>query len=276
MIFYFSATGNTRWAAIRLASITKEKLVYIPEVINGSCRFNLTDGERIGFVFPVHGWRVPKIVRQFISKLQIEVEESVSANSIYTFSVCTAGDNIGLTMQYLDRSIQGNKSLKSLGIDTPDSAYSLIMPETYIGLPFMDVDTTENEQKKINESAKQLEIICREIYNKEKGVRRLEIGPIPWINSKVIGGFFEKVLITDRPFHVNKDKCIKCGICVNVCPVKNIEGGHGKSPIWLHHEDCLTCFNCYHHCPEKAIEYGHRTKGKGQYYYGHRKNSNNE
>ena len=31
MIFYFSGTGNTRWAAIRLASATQERLIDIAE-----------------------------------------------------------------------------------------------------------------------------------------------------------------------------------------------------------------------------------------------------
>ena len=31
MIFYFSGTGNTRWAAIRLASATQERLIEIAE-----------------------------------------------------------------------------------------------------------------------------------------------------------------------------------------------------------------------------------------------------
>ena len=85
--------------------------------------------------------------------------------------------------------------------------------------------------------------------------------------TKIIGGFFEHVLITDKRFHVEKDKCVKCGICANVCPVGDIKGGKGKTPEWLHHKDCLTCFCCYHHCPHHAIEFGHQTQKKGQYYY---------
>lgn len=33
MIFYFSATGNTRWAARKVAQITGEKLYSIPDVV---------------------------------------------------------------------------------------------------------------------------------------------------------------------------------------------------------------------------------------------------
>ena len=71
----------------------------------------------------------------------------------------------------------------------------------------------------------------------------------------------------NKRFHVEKDKCVKCGICANVCPVGDIKGGHGEYPEWLHHKDCLTCFTCYHHCPHHAIEFGRQTQKKGQYFY---------
>lgn len=69
MIFYFSGTGNSQWAANTLALYTSDKLISIPEVINTDCSFTLGKDEHVGFVFPVHGWRVPLIVREFIEKL---------------------------------------------------------------------------------------------------------------------------------------------------------------------------------------------------------------
>ena len=141
------------------------------------------------------------------------------------------------------------------------------MPESYVGLPFMDVDPKEREVRKKSKSAQELAVICEEIFDRKEGVNRLVKGPIPWFFTKVVGGFFEKVLITDKRFHVEKDKCVKCGICANVCPVGDIKGGHGEYPEWQHHKDCLTCFTCYHHCPHHAIEFGRQTQKKGQYFY---------
>ena len=64
MIFYFSGTGNTRWAAEQLATLTGEQLFFIPEELHTPCEDTLADGERIGFCFPVHGWQPPRIVRR--------------------------------------------------------------------------------------------------------------------------------------------------------------------------------------------------------------------
>ena len=290
MIFYFSGTGNTKWAASKLASATHEDLISIAPYMRADDSshtlaepFILKKNERLGFVFPVHGWRVPKLVREFIGKMKVLRAEpdaagsqtlsdisgsSASAGSRpFTYCVCTAGDSIGLTIENLNQTISQNPSLQALGITKVKSSYSLIMPESYVGLPFMDVDPKEKEIWKKSKSAQELAVICEEIFDRKEGVSRLVKGPIPWFFTKVVGGFFENVLITDKRFHVEKDKCVKCGICANVCPVGDIKGGHGEYPEWLHHKDCLTCFTCYHHCPHHAIEFGKQTQKKGQYYF---------
>ena len=286
MIFYFSGTGNTKWAASKLAAATREDLISIAPYMraddsshNLAEPFILKENERLGFVFPVHGWRVPKLVREFIGKMKIQrvssdasVENKAKAddclkNSPFAYCVCTAGDSIGLTIENLNKVISQNPSLQALGITEVSSSYSLIMPESYIGLPFMDVDPKEREIRKKENAAQELAVVCEEIFDRKEGISRLVKGPIPWFFTKVVGGFFENVLITDKRFHVEKDRCVKCGICANVCPVGDIKGGHGEYPVWLHHKNCLTCFTCYHHCPHHAIEFGNQTQKKGQYYF---------
>ena len=286
MIFYFSGTGNTKWAASKLAAATREDLISIAPYMraddsshNLAEPFILKENERLGFVFPVHGWRVPKLVREFIGKMKILREPSDASaenkakaddslkNRPFTYCVCTAGDSIGLTIENLNEVISQNPSLQALGITEVLSSYSLIMPESYIGLPFMDVDPKEREIRKKENAAQELAVVCEEIFDRKEGISRLVKGPIPWFFTKVVGGFFENVLITDKRFHIEKDRCVKCGICANVCPIGDIKGGHGEYPVWLHHKDCLTCFTCYHHCPHHAIEFGNQTQKKGQYYF---------
>ena len=102
-------------------------------------------------------------------------------------------------------------------------------------------------------------------YNKVE-TEHLTRGPLPWFFSGPVGSYFVNRLVTDKKFHVNTDTCVKCGRCAEVCPVKDIDGGKGKTPTWIHNGKCLTCFACYHHCPSHAIEFGKRTLHKGQYY----------
>ena len=268
MIFYFSGTGNTRWAAEWLAEKTQDKLVYIPEVISGDCTFSLAVGERIGFVFPVHGWRPPRIVRHFMEKLHISCEQAGNpAEQPYTYVVCTAGDSIGKTVEIFAADLQ--KTGMKL-----NAAFSLIMPESYVGLPFMDVDPKEKEMRKKAKAADDLSRFAETIIRKQP-LTELTKGPIPWFFSGPIGAFFVNKLVTDKRFHVDPERCIKCGKCAEVCPVDDITGGKGQMPQWKHNgkgeyadaEACLTCFTCYHHCPCHAIEFGKQTQKKGQYYF---------
>jgi len=87
MIFYFSGTGNTLWATRKIAQITGEKCVSIPNEISNDCNYTILDDERIGFIFPVHGWRPPKLVREFIKKMTIN---SNNLTSHYCYALCTA------------------------------------------------------------------------------------------------------------------------------------------------------------------------------------------
>lgn len=254
MIFYLSDTGNTGWAAKEIAQKTHDKLLFIPELIReGKFEFKVEEGERIGFCFPVHGWRPPKIIRYFISKLHLDVKEN------YVYALCTAGDNIGETM-YMFRYDLSQRNIHL------DATFSLIMPESYLGLPFFNVDKPEKEKDKKEKAAAELKEYIDAILNR-RVEEHLVLGRWPRINTEVLGAFFTKYLVTDKKFHVDSRKCVKCGICADVCPTKNIIGGLGSEPQWKHDGSCLACFACYHHCPHHAIDYGSLTKHKGQYFF---------
>ena len=231
MIFYFSATGNTRWAAQQLSEKTGERLVFIPDAMEGQCHYTLAAGERIGFCFPVHAWRPPVLVRRFIEKLSI-----ANAEGHYCFALCTAGDTTGESMRIFRRVLA--------------------------------VDTIEKEREKKNQAKIHLTSIVAQINETEKVEKEPNVGRWPRINSRVIGEFFERKLVNDKAFRVETNRCVRCGVCAEVCPTADIEGGKGQEPTWKHNGSCLTCFACYHYCPQHAIEFGRQTKKKGQYWYG--------
>ena len=272
MIFYFSGTGNSKWAAKTLALETGDTLVSIPEVLNSDCTFTLEKDEHIGFIFPIHGWRIPSIVKDFLSKLSIKTKgEDSSIHKHTSFCLVTAGDSIGKAIERFQKMLNSVAVGNSMELK---AVYSLIMPESYVGLPGMDVDTKEKEIEKKEFASKQLKEFSKMLkqlpYTDNQqvwGWEQLKRGPIPSFFSGPVGAFFERILVTDKPFHVISRRCVKCGICANVCPVEDIKGGLGYEPEWLHNGKCLTCFSCYHHCPHHAIEFGKRTRKKGQYFY---------
>ena len=258
MIFYFSGTGNTRWAAEELAKKTGEQLLFIPDELRGDCTYELQEGERLGFCFPVHGWQPPHIVRDFIRKASFNVKDDT-----FIFALATCGDNIGRTMELL------NQDLGEKGLET-SSVYSLIMPETYVCLPFMYTDTPEKEREKIMRAKGDIYVIGEEIINRREGITRTTRGAIPWTYTHVIGAYFNAQMITDEKFTVDADACIHCGQCQKACPTGNVKL-KGGLPTWQH-DYCTCCMACYHHCPKHAINYGNITRKRGQYFFGHKEN----
>lgn len=257
MIFYFSGTGNTKWAAKSIAEALGEQLVSIPEARDNKCNYHLKEGEVIGFCFPTHGWQPPRIVREFISRLQIS-----QAEGHYCFALTTCGDSIGKTMEILC------KDLKKAGLPTPKSVFSLVMPESYVCLPFMYTDSPEREHAKIEKAKEQLAIFIRLIKAETEGEMHTVKGAMPWAMSHIIGNYFNKRMVTDKKFTVDEDQCIHCGMCQKVCPTGDLTFD-GNLPSWRHDQSCTCCLACYHHCPRHAINYGSITRKRGQYYFGH-------
>ncbi|MGN1375413.1 MAG: EFR1 family ferrodoxin [Prevotella sp.] len=258
MIFCLSCTGNTRWAAELLAAKTGERIYDVLKMEDSETFFTLDKDERIGFMFPVHGWRPPLPLRKFVRRLGF-----ADYGGHYCYAVCTAGDTVGEAMDIFE------KDIRQAGLSL-DSAFSLIMPESYVGLPFMDVDTPQDERRKIDKAAADMALFADYITERRRGEYHVFKGRWPKTNSRVIGAVFLHCLVTDKPFRVVEDKCLHCGKCASACPVSNVDWQKGQLPQWHHDGKCLSCFACYHHCPVHAIEYGGRTKHKGRYYFGHK------
>jgi len=256
MIFYFTGTGNTGYVASQLAQGTGESLVSIADaVVKGQYDYCLADDERIGICFPVHGWRPPFIVRDFVKQLRLQ-----GYNGQYCYAFATCGDDVGLTFDYL------REDFLSVGI-TLDSVFSVIMPETY-NFPVIDqIDTPEVAQRKIAAARERLASLMPAVVNREKDLTEINKSRWPRTNSIVLGGFFLKHWVTDNKFTVAADLCTRCGKCQQVCPVGNISCANGNPPEWQHNGLCTTCFACYHHCPAHAIDFAGRTRGKRQYYF---------
>lgn len=260
MVYYFSGTGNTKWAATELAhalgdNMTDMAAALYSEGHDGGLDYTLMPDERIGFCFPIHGWQPPHIVRQFLSTLRL-----TNAAGHYCYVVCTCGDNTGEAMQIFA------KDLAASGLHL-DAAFSLVMPETYVALPFMYTDTIEREREKRLQAAIDLKRYTTMIERRSCGEEHLVKGTAPWALTYIVGAYFNRWMITDRKFTVDEGLCTRCGRCAKSCPVGDIDMDKGL-PQWKHDKRCTSCLACYHHCPHHAINYSSITRKRKQYYLG--------
>ena len=108
----------------------------------------------------------------------------------------------------------------------------------------------------------------KEIAKIISGRREYKIEGNLWILDTIVTKiarriYFSKLKTNDKNFTAD-EKCIKCGTCEQICPVKNIKLENGK-PAWQH--NCEQCLACYHWCPAAAIQYGDKTRKKKRYHH---------
>lgn len=250
MIFYFSGTGNTRWVAQEMARLTSDEAVAIPHYMRHPELHPLDLSRPMALCFPVYGWDVPAIVRDFITALERELD----AYPPYLYYICTMGDDIGRTADRLE----GYAAQYGWRFD---AGFSVVMPDTYVCLPTFDLDPDEERDAKLAAAPRQLADIAETVRERRRGIFQLLRGAHPWVKTYVLGRLFHRIMMTDRRFHTS-DECTACGRCEAVCPVENITMQKGR-PTWLGH--CQMCLACYHACPHHAIEWGSMTRNKGQY-----------
>ena len=250
MIFYFSGCGNSKHVAETIAAGLNDTTIFIPEAAReGRYEYELAEGERLGFVFPIYSWAPPKLVLDFVKKMQLKAKPD------YLYFVCTCGDNCGLTEKVFRKAIEEKGWHLS-------ACFSVQMPETYIGMPGFKLDTEKNAQLKIDRADDtMMRNIPRLIDN--ECFSEIVKGSLPWLKTYLVNPGFNKYATDDSKYRVT-EACIHCGKCVEVCPLKNVTLEEGR-PKW--HGHCTMCMGCYHHCPVNAIQYGKATVGKGQYVF---------
>ena len=253
MIFYFSGTGNSRWLANQIATTLGESLVDIGKAfVNGIFEYTLKDGERVGFVFPVHSWGPAPIVVEFAKRLHLE---NFNRESKFVYAIAVCGDDIGLTMDILESALPQDMML--------NSKFSVQMPNNYILLPGFDTDSKTLELTKLMQARGRVYEISEAIAERrcrEEIVR----GAFPALKSRLIYPVYKRYAMSDHSFTVTKDLCNMCNICAHKCPVNNIIMT-SAGPKW--HGKCEMCLACIHHCPKRAIEYGKISRKKGRYHH---------
>ena len=241
MIFYFTGTGNSQYAAKTLAA-EGERLVSVVECLRKD-KYDYEPGpeESVGLVFPVYYGGLPVAVRQFIERLRLSVRPA------YLYGVMTFGGSAAGAGAML-RDQLGEAGLRL------DAAFGVRMPANYAVL--YDIPSEESQQKTLRRADKSLERIRAKI---ERRVRKVEYASLP---AKAVTAAMYPAYHRARrtaPFHVN-DTCIGCAACANRCPSRAIEMKDGH-PTWVK-ERCSFCMSCVR-CG--AIEYGTKLTGKARY-----------
>lgn len=235
MIFYFSGTGNSAWAAHQLAHLTRDEA---RDIVSLSEVPDIQSAEQIGFVFPVYAWGTPEVMRSFAGKL--------GPSQAFTFGVCTCGSEAGLAMKEFSRHYP------------LDSSYSLTMPNNYV--VGSSLDSKEVIAEKISRARQELQKMAEEILQRKRTYRVHE-GSLAKLKSSLANFGFNKFARRTKPFFTT-ETCNGCGLCAARCPAGTISLQEGK-PTWK--AQCFQCLRCINECPQQAIQYGKGTAKRGRY-----------
>ena len=234
MIFYFTGTGNSLFVAQKLADKLGDTGVFSmadnkpDEQIGGKA-------EKVGFVFPSYYGNLPRIVRDFISGLNIRPDT-------YTWGIVTMGGMGQGSISALQKAL----SEKGLALKY---GRGILMPANYI------IKYNPMFFGRTAKSVKKIQKIADDIRSEKIMLKK---------NRVTSNNLYENIEELDKAFFV-ESVCSGCGVCEKICPVKNIQLTDNR-PEWLHH--CEHCMACIHRCPQKAIQYSTKTKTRRRYYNG--------
>ncbi len=245
IIWYFTGTGNSLAAARRAASALggDVELKPIASVPAGAVEIAAA---RLGFVFPVYSFGLPRVVKEFIERIV-----SIKADSV--FAIATCGGASGGTLAQL------RKLLEAKGTRL-DAAAAVVYPGNCI--PLHAAPTEEQCRKMISAGDETVDRFMTDVTAGRQRPPGFFAGINEILFRPMYAAFLSSVRRSDR-FLKADETCTRCGVCMKICPVGNIAAGPDGRPVWGGR--CEACYACLNFCPAEAIQYGWLTRGRRRY-----------
>lgn len=234
---YFSGTGNTKYCINKFLEYyneNKENELYSIE--DSSCIDKIKENNNIVLAYPIYYSDIPIIVRNFINNNK-EIFRDKNIFIIATMGLFS-GDGTGCSARLLKKygaNITGGLHLK--------------MPDCIGDVKTLKKTIEENKELVKNANLK----IQKAVSNIKKGEYSKEglssISHLAGLFGQRLY-FYRKTYKLKDKLKINYSKCISCGKCVSLCPMKNIII-KDNNPVTL--GKCTSCYRCINNCPKKAI-----------------------
>ena len=231
---FLSGTGNTAHCIEKLTHLLDENAQVFPlednDIVN-----HIQENEIIILGYPTQFSNAPFMVRDFISS-HADIWNGKKVLCVATMGAFS-GDGAGCAARLLKKN--GAVILGGLHIRMPDSVCDSKLLKKSI----------EENKKIVVEADKKIEKVAQEIRGgktPKEGVTFFShivglFGQRLWFYHKT-RGYSNKLKINNR--------CIGCGLCSQICPMKNIEI---KDQQAVSKDRCTMCYRCISQCPCKAI-----------------------
>ncbi len=232
---YFSGTGNTKFCVDR----------FLKEYDRSNNSFSIENDEilerikidnEIVIGYPVQYSNIPKILRDYI----VHNRHIWKGKNIFIIATMGlfSGDGAGILARLLKK--YGATVVGGLHLRMPDS----ICDERALKRSF-------EENKRIIMKAE--EKICKSVHDMKNGKPPQEGLGIVYHLAGLFGQrlyFFWKTRTYTDKIKINLQKCIGCGLCEKLCPMRNLAVKNGSA---VSGDKCTMCYRCISKCPKQAI-----------------------
>ena len=231
---YFSGTGNTKYCVEyvlnRLDSCGTAYTIESDEVTAA-----IKSSDEIVFAYPVYYSNLPKIVREFI----VSNAELWRGKKIFVIATMGlfSGDGAGCSARLFKK--YGAKISGGLHLKMPDC-----------------IGDVKLLKKSLEENRK---TILKAEHKMDSAINKIRNGKFPQegLNFfyRIVGVFGQRLYFSGKTkryytkIRTDGSKCVKCGLCVSLCPMSNIE----IADTVVYRDKCTMCYRCFANCPKQAI-----------------------
>ena len=120
MILYFSGTGNSAFAAKKIADVLGEECFDLFSKIRNNNYEEIYSDNPFVLVCPTYGWQIPHILESWLLKTPLKGSKKI-------YFIMTCGQDIGNSKKYVQK-LCDIKQLTLMG------CAQLVMPENYIAM----------------------------------------------------------------------------------------------------------------------------------------------
>lgn len=232
---YFSGTGNTRYCVETfLKECDADTQAFSIE--EDCASHHIREQEEIVIGYPVQYSNIPKILQDYIADHQ-DIWKDKKIFVIATMGLFS-GDGAGILARLLQK--HGAVIIGGLHLKMPDSIC---------------------DEKVLKRSLSQNRLLIKSAEQKiRNAAKRTKNGNPPreglGVACRLTGlfgqrlYFYHKTRSYSDKLKIDTDKCIGCGKCVGLCPMKNL---YLKNEKAVSGNRCTMCYRCVNKCPAQAI-----------------------
>lgn len=249
-LFYFSGTGNTKWAASEFARLAKEQEhtveIYSIEKNNiltsDYLKKVILKSDFIGFAHPIYGADIPPIMRQFIERVvSCKYENGTEHKPVFIIS----------TVGYVNAC--GYYCERKLFLHNDFAIYSYINLELCNNTSTPKMKTKAISREKLEARKKSASDLMKNSIHCMTNRKRFIRGRGPYLIPGILIRKFAKKGIENcyASLSVDMSHCIRCMNCVKNCPTSSITF---ENNAFRFSASCTACMRCYNFCPGYAVK----------------------